>query len=403
MRKTKLTPPTRIKIDGQIYWRIVAPSPTGGRIRRTFKDRADARIFHEQCKVQIAQFGAQSMEISDRVRGHAIEGMKLLEPYGASLIDAVKHYVAHLESRRGGVPLSQAIDELLLNRKSVEVSARYVNDLRLRLGRFKEAFPDASTRSITTANVGSFLEGLGVAASTTNTFRRDLRTLFEFAVERGYVEINPVRVKPIKCKDTKIEILSVDQTARLLKSCDPETLPSVAIAAFCGLRQAEIGRLDWSKVDLDEKIITVDADIAKTGGRRVVDIPDCAINWLAPYSKDRGKIMPSEFRILFDRVRVRAGFKPSFEQRKDTVLQTLLQGKARLQPWPANCLRHSAISYRLSKCKDIGQVATVSGNSPSIIKRNYLELVKPSAADAYFKITPSTADGKIIKIASAFQ
>ena len=401
MRKTKLTPPTRIKIDGQIYWRVVAPSPTGGRIRKSFKDREDARIFHEQCKVQIAQFGAQSMEISDRVRGQAVEGMKLLEPYGASLMDAVKHYVAHLESRRGGVPLSQAIEELLLNRRSAEVSPRYVNDLRLRLGRFHAAFPDASTRSITTANIGSFLEGLGVAASTANTFRRDLRTLFEFAVERGYVEVNPVRVKPIKCKDAKIEILSVDQTARLLKSCDSDTLPSVAIAAFCGLRQAEIERLDWSKVDLDEKIITVDADIAKTGSRRVVDIPDCAIKWLAPHAKDRGKIMPAEFRILFDRVRVRAGFKPSFDQRRDAALQSLLIGKSKLQPWPANCLRHSAISYRLAQCKDIGQVATVAGNSPSIIKSHYLELVKPSAADAYFKITPATADGKIIKISSA--
>ena len=401
MRKTKLTPPTRIKIDGQTYWRVVAPSPTGGRIRKAFKDREDARIFHEQCKVQIAQFGAQSMEISDRVRGQAIEGMKLLEPYGANLMDAVKHYVAHLESRRGGVPLSQAIDELLLNRKSAEVSARYVNDLRLRLGRFLAAFPDASTRSITTANIGSFLEGLGVAASTANTFRRDLRTLFEFAVERGYVESNPVRLKPIKCKDTKIEILSVDQAARLLKSCDPETLPSVAIAAFCGLRQAEIERLDWSKVDLDEKIITVDADIAKTGSRRVVDIPDCALKWLAPHAKDRGKVMPSEFRILFDRVRVRAGFKPSFGERRDASLQTLLQGKIKLQTWPANGLRHSAISYRLAQCKDIGQVATVAGNSPSIIKSHYLELVKPSAADAYFKITPPTSDGKVVKFAVA--
>jgi len=397
MRKTKLTPPTRIKIDGQIYWRVVAPSPTGGRIRKTFKDRDDARIFHEHCKVQIAQFGAQSMEISDRVRGQAVEGMKLLEPYGANLMDAVKHYVAHLESRRGGVPLSQAIDELLLNRKSAEASARYVNDLRLRLGRFKQAFPDASTRSITKANIGSFLEGLGVAASTANTFRRDLRTLFEFAVERGYVEINPVRVKVIKCKDSKIEILSVEQTARLLRSCDPESLPAVAIAAFCGIRQAEIERLDWSKVDLDEKIISVDADIAKTGSRRVVDLPDCAIKWLAPHAKDRGKVMPSDFRILFDRVRVRAGFKPSFSQRRDAVLQTFLQGKTKLEPWPANCLRHSAISYRVAQCKDIGLVATVAGNSPSMIQSHYLELVKPSAADAYFKITPTTTDGKVVK------
>jgi integrase len=397
MRKTKLTPPTRIKIKKQTFWQVVAPSAAGGRIRKTFKDREDARIFHEQCKVQIAQFGAQSMEISDRVRGQAIEGMKLLEPYGANLIDAVKHYVAHLESRRGGIPISRAIDELLLNRKLAEVSARYVNDLRLRLGRFQAAFPEASTRSITTANIGSFLEGLGVAASTANTFRRDLRTLFEFAVERGYVESNPVRVKPIKCKDSRIEILSVDQTAQLLKSCDPETLPSVAIAAFCGLRQAEIDRLDWSKVDLDEKIITVDADIAKTGSRRVVDIPDCALKWLSPYAKDRGKVMPSEFRILFDRVRVRAGFKPSFGERRDASLQTLLQGKPKLQPWPANGLRHSAISYRLARCKDIGQVATIAGNSPSIIKSHYLELVKPSAAEAYFKITPTTTDGKVVK------
>jgi integrase len=397
MRKTKLTPPTRIKIKKQTFWQVVAPSPAGGRIRKTFKDREDARIFHEQCKVQIAQFGAQSMEISDRVRGQAIEGMKLLEPYGANLIDAVKHYVAHLESRRGGIPISRAIDELLLNRKLAEVSARYVNDLRLRLGRFQAAFPEASTRSITTANIGSFLEGLGVAASTANTFRRDLRTLFEFAVERGYVESNPVRVKPIKCKDSRIEILSVDQTAQLLKSCDPETLPSVAIAAFCGLRQAEIDRLDWSKVDLDEKIITVDADIAKTGSRRVVDIPDCALKWLSPYAKDRGKVMPSEFRILFDRVRVRAGFRPSFGERRDASLQTLLQGKPKLQPWPANGLRHSAISYRLARCKDIGQVATIAGNSPSIIKSHYLELVKPSAAEAYFKITPTTTDGKVVK------
>ena len=222
-------------------------------------------------------------------------------------------------------------------------------------------------------------------------------------MERGYVEINPVRVKPIKCKDARIEILSVDQTARILKSCDPETVPSVAIAAVSvvyGRPRSSV----WigAKSISTKKIITVDADIAKTGSRRVVDIPDCAIKWRTSHDKDRVKIMPAEFRILFDRVRVRMGFKPSFDQRRDATHQTLPKGKSKLQPWPANCLRHSAISYRLAQCKDIGQVATVSGNSPSIIKRNYLELVKPSAADAYFKTTPSTADGKIIKISSAF-
>jgi hypothetical protein len=39
----------------------------------------------------------------------------------------------------------------------------------------------------------------------------------------------------------------------------------------------------------------------------------------------------------------------------------------------------------------------VVGKSPSMIQSHYLELVKPSAADAYFKITPTTTDGKVVK------
>jgi hypothetical protein len=150
--------------------------------------------------------------------------------------------------------------------------------------------------------------------------------------------------------------------------------------------------------------VTVDASIAKTGSRRVVDIPDNAVAWLAPHAKKSGDVMPSDFRRLFDRTRVRAGFKPSFEGREDDVLQDLLtaaeERKADLLPWPANCLRHGAISYRLAMTKDIGRVATVAGNSPAIILRHYAELVKPTAAAAFFQITPTVADGKIVNLSA---
>ena len=33
----------------------------GGRIRKTFKDREDARIYHERAKVQLARFGTAAM------------------------------------------------------------------------------------------------------------------------------------------------------------------------------------------------------------------------------------------------------------------------------------------------------------------------------------------------------
>jgi len=344
------------------------------------------------------------MELTDRLRGQAIEGARKLEPYGATVAEAVEHYVAFLESRRGGVPLTQVVKELTAARTTEGASARYVQDLRLRLGRFTEAFPKKTSREITTADVDAFLANLGLAPGTANTFRRDLRTMFEFAVGRGYVEKNPVdRAGIFKNKAGKIEILTIEQTARLLTACDDSTLPAVALAVFCGLRQAELERLQWSAVDLDEKIVTVDASIAKTGSRRVVDIPDNAVAWLAPHAKKSGDVMPSDFRRLFDRARVRAGFKPSFEGREDDVLQDLLTAaekrKADLLPWPANCLRHGAISYRLAMTKDIGRVATGAGNSPAIILRHYAELVKPTAAAAFFQITPTVAEGKILNFA----
>src|SRR4029077_14574818 len=67
MRKTKLSAPRRIKIGGKPFWQVTVPAPEGGRIRRTFKDRDDARIYFERSNVQLAEFGAAAM-IDDRTR-----------------------------------------------------------------------------------------------------------------------------------------------------------------------------------------------------------------------------------------------------------------------------------------------------------------------------------------------
>jgi len=60
----------------------------------------------------------------------------------------------------------------------------------------------------------------------------------------------------------------------------PGLVPWLAIAGFAGLRSAELARLDWSEVNLEEQHITVAADKAKTGARRVVPISDNLSGWL---------------------------------------------------------------------------------------------------------------------------
>ena len=96
--------PRRVKINGNTFWQVTAPAPQGGRIRKTFKDREDARIYHERTKVQMARFGTAAM-IDDRTRTDAARAAELLAGTGKTLLDAARFLVEHIRRTEGGKPL----------------------------------------------------------------------------------------------------------------------------------------------------------------------------------------------------------------------------------------------------------------------------------------------------------
>jgi hypothetical protein len=62
-----------------------------------------------------------------------------------------------------------------------------------------------------------------------------------------------------------------------------------------------------------------------------------------------------------------------------------------------NGLRHSFISYRVAKTKDVDAVALEAGNSPQMIFADYRDvktregkLVTPAVAAAWFKVLPAS-------------
>jgi integrase len=64
----------------------------------------------------------------------------------------------------------------------------------------------------------------------------------------------------------EIEVFTPDELQKLFAACRPEMIPYLAVAAFCGLRAAEIQRLDWSEIHLTgpEHFVEVKASKAKT-------------------------------------------------------------------------------------------------------------------------------------------
>ena len=89
-------------------------------------------------------------------------------------------------------------------------------------------------------------------------------------------------------------ILTPAELSALLTGCgdDAEMLAFVAVGAFAGLRHAEIQRLDWSEVRLEDRFIEVKAGNAKTASRRLVPITDNLRKWLVPHWKPTGPVCP---------------------------------------------------------------------------------------------------------------
>src|SRR5262249_16805841 len=153
------------------------------------------------------------------------------------------------------------------------------------LGQFSESFGDRLVSEIQCHEIDQWLRGLSVSPVTRNNSRRVLRTAFSFAVARKYCMDNPV-VKTAKAKEIEgtVGILTVAETARLLEAANADLVPFIAIAAFAGLRRAEAERLDWSEVDLESGLITVQAIKAKSARRRFVKIRSNLARWLVPYA-----------------------------------------------------------------------------------------------------------------------
>jgi integrase len=150
--------------------------------------------------------------------------------------------------------------------------------------------------------------GKPLAATTRNNFRRVLNVAFNFARDRGY-SVDNAAEKSAKAKavETPAGILSVEEASRLLENAPENLVPYIAIGAFAGLRRAELERLDWKEVDLQEGLIEVTAKKAKSARRRFVEIKPNLLLWLRAYAQPCGPVTPCGYRKLLARARRAAG------------------------------------------------------------------------------------------------
>ena len=327
------------------------------------------------------------------------EAQKILE--GVSLLEAARFYMKKNPHRGPKKLVPDIVKEMIMAKEVDKMSAVYVKDLKGRLGRFAEKFPGAIS-FVTSAEIEDFLRGLKgkddagketivLSGKSRNNYRRAIGTLFNYAVTRGYLPKGVVQIEDVALareENGEIEIFRPDELANLLTAAEPALIPFLTIGAFAGLRHAELQRLDWSEVRLDDGFIEVKASKAKTASRRLVPIQDNLKRWLTPLRKAGGAIcdyanMSKQLLWLSEAV--------------DKKLKAADSTAGFV--WKHNALRHSFISYRVAQTQNVAQVALEVGNSSRVVFSNYRELVRPADAVKWFGIAPDS-EKKVIPMSA---
>ncbi|MEY4385535.1 MAG: hypothetical protein RLY20_818 [Verrucomicrobiota bacterium] len=438
--KIYLTPHGEEKYYTISYWM------DGKRHRQLFKTLQEAKdaAADKATKMTKGDLGAAQLTNADSAA--YLRAIELLKPSGTPLEFAASEYASAIK-RLGAVSLSQAVDfylkrhpvhmkpkkvrevvdELMKGKEGDKLSRRYLRQLRYDMDRFADRFR-GRLGDVLGADIDEWLRSLQVGPRTRNNLRNSVQTLFNFAIGRRYLptdhdELNAVPV--VKDGDGEIEIFTPEEMAEILAAGDKNAVPFLAMAAFAGVRHAELERLEWAHVKRDASVIEIKAGMAKTASRRVIPLLPNLAAWLEDHWKDSGKVSPyvnmvDEIVEVTRRVNEsrRAAWAKKHKVGKKKLAATLAAARKRLAAerkkaskqggrvpmfpgcetaaeegwtpfvWKHNALRHSFISYRVAQIQNVAQVALEAGNSPGMIFKHYRELVRPADAERWFAIVP---------------
>ena len=303
-------------------WQVNLPgnvTSSGKRERHFFKTKADAETYCQQQRVRLENFGRNSSGLAPMDQDDAVRAIERLKPYGVTLNQAVSDYIARIEATRKSVTFKvmfeayQAFSGAKV-RKGQVISPSYARQLKDALQRF----PGIQAKMLPTISSEDIERELaGVPSSSRNAVLRCVRAAFNYAItERKWATESPIRKSMFwDTGEKRIEILSNRQVCRLLLACiktDPELLPYHLLGFFAGIRpDQELGKLRWENIQMNETVIRVPAEVAKTHYERYIDIEPTLAAWLEFAGVQKAGLITPKTNLIkrLRAIRRRAGIK----------------------------------------------------------------------------------------------
>ena len=366
-----------------------------GKIKRKkfwFATEKEAKAVCADRNQEQAAYGSK-VNLDSEASLEAFRASELLKGSGATILDAVRFYLAHQKQVSASGPFSELAAKVRAEFKrrleEKEVSDRHSESLNETLKKLEARFGDQVVSEIKAKEIREWLTCLPLATKTRNKHRGYTGQIFNLAVDCGYLPANPVtkikRFNERSTEEDEISILSADETERLFRAADLAVIPFLTLSFFCGVRVATLERLSWADVKFEEQRVIVPRYKGKNQKRYPVMLSENALEWLTPYVRKNGSLLVPAKSIN----RRGATFgEPSRIATRNLILAAAQRAGISL---PDNAGRHTFISMHVAAHESLDKTATESDNSPALIKSNYLGIVTREDAAKYWAIRPINA------------
>jgi len=380
-------------------YRVVGWKRDGTRVRQNFTELLEAQAkqleLNTEYLAQHTETALRATKLTEtQVRLAEVAFLKLESEQ--DLLPAVDAWLRHGKAAAvGETPrLDDAVTKFKawLNSPDCEFRARTKSNLRVRVDCFANGVQNLKLAEITPDTIFDYLRKRDVAKASKENDRRAISRFFAWCIDRPqrWLKANPARKETRERRrpdGTRPAILSIEQCEKLLAAAQKHRsrrlVPYVAVCLFGGLRPFEAARLTWDAVNLKDREIRLEGWQTKTGRPRVMVICDTLAAWLATAKKK--PFYPKNWRKDFDIVKREAGFGGR---------ETSEQNGERLQPWPEDVMRHTAISHYFRKTGSYGETAEWAGNSEAIIRTHYQGQVSSEQTKAFYALMPKKGGRK---------
>lgn len=376
-------------------WEVDAGLKLGGtkKHRKRFKTKDEALAYADLLKTKLHNQGTNAFKLTTAQQVDAEQALKALkETKFTTLLQAVEFTKRFASKHLSDITITELVNEFREMKESERTrdlrgaSDATIHEYKYRHGLLANNFGDMLVREFTEDD----FKPLFAKKNYSPNLLSKTKTLFNYAVKKGLIPENPIKLDPPKKKATQPRVFSDKdwrnfaltaihtQDHTFSKGEPVELMAYVILGLWCGLRpKAEIERLDWNDIHLDEDkpSVYIHPDW-KVKHSRWVDIPSCAVELLHRCRKSSGKVVnPKNLRRRLGWLKEEAGVSES---------------------WSSDIMRHTFASMHYGSHGDKNGIANQLGHVSQGVLDHYINNGKRmrERANEFFSFTAPLPNSK---------